>query len=230
MMFYCNQVTANESRYISERRFLAKKYTDIPNVEIILLPKLESQEDYALYYKAINDLNKDESKHITEFLIDLLDYNHGEITNRTIYYIITTRKRDEAVPLLKTKLLSVPLSSELEINYRNTLIVDLIRMIINNVKHICPGDSRPSNEEKQIYAVYSFQMWLEKYFQKNGIYPKSLSEHESAILGNVKYEYRSIGQNYFLRFTGPDGIFDSNDDPKLPFEQELHCFPGKEDF
>jgi hypothetical protein len=153
-----------------------KGYETIHNkLEFILVKQKKDANDMAKYFNMVGELNEDKRPIMTEVLVDLIDFLIGETLNRTIYESISTRDKDYAILLLKRKLTSDPLSTEVNISTRNKIIRELLLRLITDVKYIDDADHfNPTESIKE--WLFIAQRYLEEYYCINGRYPSMLSE------------------------------------------------------
>jgi hypothetical protein len=226
------------SRDIKARKKLVEKYAEdkfikdrLETILIFGLGDLSSKtpEERNRFFDAPYDIASQKNPRATEALVDLLDFDLGELLENIIRERISLRGK-EPIPFLKRKIAQKPLSVERNIRGRNEEIVEMIKALSCGARYIF--DEKYSKEEIAKSYLFYVQMFLEKYYCKQRYYPKSLLEafpvvklYEQGELLQQKFFYKSYGQIYFLCALGKDGKFGTADDVTPPYNTDVFSFP-----
>jgi hypothetical protein len=130
------------------------------------------------YFEMVFYLNKDTSPKMDEVLVDLLDFTIGN--KRCVYEHISTRDKKRMSPLLKAKISSEPLSSEIDVNYRNEIIRELLWRLVTGTKYIDDSLHFHPDEMVKEWMLY-LQFGLEEDYYSSGKYPSNLPEGWTSI-------------------------------------------------
>ena len=233
--FCFNGFAENTVRDMAARKKLVEKYKDhkilSASLKALLVNRLnyvkdKDREKVNKYFNAPHNIAAEKSGKATEALVDLLDFELGEIIGDRVMELISDRGR-ETILYLKKKISQKPLSSERKVKERDKDIVELIKTISGKTK---VDESHFTTEEILRSHLYYVQLYLEKYYCKRGHYPNNLLEALPTldyfeIGADEKFYYKSYGQIYFLCAFGEDGKFGTADDIKPPYNTDLFSFP-----
>lgn len=175
--------------------------------------KLEIKQE-----KNIKEMLEDFDKYIGEHQFGELIENITKLGKKALSYV--EKKREEYRGKNK---------------FREEVLDDIIIAIKNDI--IMWADC-PDEIEATKIGLWDIQSCLDKYYRENNLYPKELSklvkEFPSEILDfmlddqwKTPFNYKSVGRNYYLSSSGPDGKQYTDDDILAPIDKEKHKFPNE---
>lgn len=159
-------------RDIKARKKLVEKYAEdkfIKNrLETILIFGLcdlssKTPRERNRFFGAPYDIASQKKPRATEALVDLLDFDLGELLENIIRERISLRGK-KPIPFLKRKIVQKPLSVERNVRGRNEEIVEMIKALSCGARYIF--DEKYDEEEVARSYLFYVQMLLEKYYCK----------------------------------------------------------------